>query len=336
MKRIEATSEQSKKALSLLTKAQDVFVRKLTELNRAAGFSGQFSSVEWYRNNGLFGGGERLEAPKGEFFNTASVNFSQVQYESDETKSLRSASALSTIIHPNNPFAPSFHMHVSLTEMKTGQSYWRIMADLNPSIPNEKDKAVFDRALLDVARELYLEGKTQGDKYFYIPTLNKHRGISHFYLEKFTDGSLARPFLEKMIDTYVNILVGYIKKSEITPEQKQVQEDYHTLYFYQVLTLDRGTTSGLLVHNENDTGILASLPNKINKKLLKSWEHITPHPQNELVSGLIKNLKDANNISDQVKCELASAVRSHFKKYPEALNLQASGNVIPPTVQNHK
>jgi len=29
-------------------------------------------------------------------------------------------------------------------------------------------------------------------------------------------------------------------------------------------------------------------------------------------------------------------VRTHYKAYPEALSLQASGDIIPPTVDNHK
>jgi len=35
-------------------------------------------------------------------------------------------------------------------------------------------------------------------------------------------------------------------------------------------TADRGTTSGLLVHDENDVGILGSLPSHVDKKLLES------------------------------------------------------------------
>ena len=41
-------------------------------------------------------------------------------------------------------------------------------------------------------------------------------------------------------------------------------------------------------------------------------------------------------ITDNVKNELAKQVRVHYKKYPKALQLQASGNVMPPTVENHK
>jgi len=29
-------------------------------------------------------------------------------------------------------------------------------------------------------------------------------------------------------------------------------------------------------------------------------------------------------------------VREHYTRYPEALSLQASGDIVPPTVNNHK
>jgi len=35
------------------------------------------------------------------------------------------------------------------------------------------------------------------------------------------------------------------------------------------------------------------------------------------------------------KKALAKTVRAHYKKYPEALSMQASGAVIPDTVNNH-
>jgi len=41
-------------------------------------------------------------------------------------------------------------------------------------------------------------------------------------------------------------------------------------------------------------------------------------------------------VSDEVKLKLAQTVRGHYKKNPEALAMQASGNVIAPTVDNHR
>ncbi len=57
-------------------------------------------------------------------------------------------------------------------------------------------------------------------------------------------------------------------------------------------------------------------------------------PQNELVSGLAKNINEQGEIDVNTKIKLASVIREHYKKYPQALDLQASGNTIPSTVSN--
>jgi coproporphyrinogen III oxidase len=338
MKRINATSLKASKASEMLTRMQLKFVNILESVNEGSDYHSKFSPIEWYRNDGKFGGGIRYLAPDKGIFNCGSVNYSQIQYETEIDKALRSATALSTIIHPLNPKAPSFHLHVSYTEMKESESYWRIMVDLNPAIANDNDKLLFTTFLESVTGNHYLEGCEQGDRYFFIPTLKRHRGACHFYLENFSDETLAEPFIKAMIDCYGKILSNYSKSIEPTTEDAAEQLAYHTLYFYQVLTLDRGTTSGLLVHSENDIGILASLPSYINRELLFLWREEMILPQRELVDKLLNVLPEENvcEITDKVKAELAKQVREHYKKYPKALQLQASGNLVPPTVKNHQ
>jgi coproporphyrinogen III oxidase len=169
MTRSKASSQKAIEASIMIEKVQLLFVNILESVNLEAGYKGIFKPIEWYRNEGKFGGGIRYIAPENEFFNKGSINFSQIQYEAEESKALGSATALSTIVHPTNPRAPSFHMHVSFTEMKNGESYWRIMADLNPSIVNDNDKKFFENSLKEVANNYFEEGSEQGSRYFYIP-----------------------------------------------------------------------------------------------------------------------------------------------------------------------
>jgi coproporphyrinogen III oxidase len=60
-------------------------------------------------------------------------------------------------------------------------------------------------------------------------------------------------------------------------------------------------------------------------------------PQDDLVKALLKALPDEvpTPVEEKTKKALAKAVRKHYKKYPEALRMQASGKSIPPTVDNH-
>ena len=263
-----AESKKAKESLQKLSKLQEYFSNKLSTL------SGQdFNTISWLRNSGSFGGGHRRVSTNNSDFNQATINISQVQYENEPSKKLSSASALSCIIHPANPHAPSIHLHISWTEFKNGTGYWRMMADLNPSIVYEDDKQIFDQAL-KIAGDYYKEAHENGEKYFTIPSLNKKRGVSHFYLEGYTtedfedDISFANRFGLNVIDTYCDLFKNRFKLT-ISDSDLKTQLEYHTLYFYQVTTLDRGTIAGILVHNENDVGIMGSLPNKISVDTLK-------------------------------------------------------------------
>ncbi|MDF1877445.1 coproporphyrinogen III oxidase [Sulfurimonas sp. SAG-AH-194-L11] len=343
MKMIMAESQEAKSAYTLVRSLQKRFADKLSSLSKEIGQDRAFQEVTWLRDEGFHGGGSRFESRDTLLFNTGSVNVSQVHYDEIPEKNLKSATAISTIIHPKNPHVPSIHIHISLTELRDGSAYWRLMADLNPSILNEDDKVAFDNALRDLAGGTYKEGKIQGEKYFDIPALKRKRGVSHFYLENYKthdkeqDLELAKSFGEGIIDTYVEIITAAFKsRTEISEADRQEQLSYHTLYLFQVLTLDRGTTSGLLIHDQNDVGIMGSLPSHINKELLKSWSSKVQAPQDELVVSLSNCLGDDGAVDVETKIKLANAVREHYKKYPQALSMQASGNTIPSTVGNHK
>jgi len=174
MKMIMAKSAQAEAAYSLVRKLQKRFVEKLDSLSRELGEHKNFEEVTWLRDEGLHGGGSRFEARDEKIFNTASVNVSQVHYDEMPEKNLKSATAISTIIHPENPHVPSIHIHISLTQLRDNTSYWRIMADLNPSIFNLEDKKTFDRTLQTLDPDTYDEATLQGNKYFHIPVL-EHR-----------------------------------------------------------------------------------------------------------------------------------------------------------------
>lgn len=344
MQRIPAKSGKSAQAQTLVSALQQRFIQGLEALARDLGTEQTFHAVEWFRDNGIHGGGIRYETADGALFGRGSVNVSQVHYDDNPAKQLASATAISTIIHPCHPAAPSVHIHLSWTEMRNGNGYWRIMADLNPSHENPEATAQYFDALMKAAPEQFDAAVAQGERYFYIPALERHRGYAHFYLEAYNSGDaqadldLATAVGETAIDTYIDILRDALIDADTpTAEQQRTQLAYHTLYFFQVLTLDRGTTSGLLVHDQNDIGILGSLPAYVDRSLLTSWLPKMQQPQDQLLNGLITALP-ANSpslVGEAVKQKLANVVREHYTSHPGALALQASGDVIPPTVKNH-
>jgi coproporphyrinogen III oxidase len=339
-----AESPEAKAAFALVRQLQAHLVKELNGLSPASGKS-RFEPVTWLRAQGQFGGGERYSSIDTVLFNRASVNVSQVQYEKDPSRKLASASAISAIVHPRNPHAPSLHLHLSWTEMKTGTGYWRIMADLNPSIPYEAHRETFHETLSAAAGDLYQGGREQGEMYFYIPALGRHRGVAHFYLEAFSradrekDRAFARDFGARVITCYGGLVRdALLSHPTFTSDEARRQLEYHTLYFLQVLTLDRGTTSGLLVHDENDTGILGSLPSHVHRPLLESWIPRHPALQQDLIRRLMKALPAGETVlvDDVVKVRLAEAAREFYSIHPEAQDLLAKGRVVPPTVANHR
>ncbi|MGR9074438.1 MAG: coproporphyrinogen III oxidase [Gammaproteobacteria bacterium] len=344
MKRTSAKSPLAARANQLVESLQRRFVEKLEAVGRRFG-GGGFEPQAWLRDEGRHGGGIRYYPADETVFNRASVNVSQVHYDDDAAKRLGSATALSTIIHPDNPYAPSLHMHISWTEMKDRTGYWRMMADLNPAIDNEEAKDKFEAVLRRAAPQQYAQASKQGDRYFYIPALGRCRGVSHFYLEGYRSGddeadfALARSVGESVIDCYGELLLG-IAPLHPRPSAADYgrQLAYHTLYLFQVLTLDRGTTTGLLVHDQNDAGILASLPARIDRKLLSSWRRAMQPPQDRLLDAILAELPDASPcpVEEGVKLALANALRRHYAAHPEALALQAGADIVPTTVENHR
>jgi coproporphyrinogen III oxidase len=345
MTRTFAASSRAAQANELVSSLQQRFVNGLTKLAKAHGSNQGFAPVEWFRDEGSHGGGIRFATQDGELYGRGSVNVSQVHYDDMAEKKLGSATAISTIIHPVHPLAPSVHIHISWTEMKSGQGYWRMMADLNPSNGIDADREAFFASLKQAAPAQFADARAQGERYFYIPALARHRGVAHFYLENYgtddmeADYLLAKSVGEAAIDSYLNILTHTLDSpTEASQVQRARQLAYHTLYFFQVLTLDRGTTTGLLVHDQNDVGIMGSLPAHVDRDLLKSWMKKMETPQDELLKGLIAVLPDQNPalVDEAVKQSLAAVVRNHYTVHPEAIAMQASGDLIPPTVDNHR
>ena len=343
---ILARSPSAQLALTLVTELQRRMVLAQEGVAHDRGDAGRFLETTWLRDEGRHGGGTRWSVADTETFDRASVNVSQVHYDDEPAKRLASATALSTIIHPRHPQGPSVHIHVSWTEMRDGSGYWRIMADLNPSLVDgavaRAGKQRFLDALRGAAPDAFEAAVAQGDRYFWIPALSRHRGVAHFYLEQYAtaepaaDRALAQRVGEIAIDTHAAILGEALRDSgPPTAEERATQLAYHTLYLFQVLTLDRGTTSGLLVHDQNDVGILGSLPSHVNRELLASWRDHVAAPVNTLVDRILAALP-TDAVDDPAKRALAATVREFYRAHPEALDLQARGDVVPPTVANHR
>lgn len=345
---ITPSSPRAQHVRAALDRLQRRFADGLDHLSARHGDGTLMAPVDWLRDGGRHGGGRRHEASDTALLNRASLNVSAVHYDDLPDRRLSSATALSCIVHPAHPRAPSMHMHISWTELRDGSGAWRIMGDLNPAIPAETDRVrfveAFTRGLAAAPKGTLERALSQGDRYFAIPALGRHRGVAHAYLEQWNTGDLAEDealatrFCEVLIDTFLAIVDDALTESSApSADELATQLAYHTLYVLQVLTLDRGTSSGLLVHSENDVGILGSLPNRIDRRLLASWVERMMPPQDALLRQIVEAIPDASPalLTPEVRVALAAVVRAHYQAHPEALALQARGDILPPTVANH-
>ena len=302
-------------------------------VNALCAFSGaEPVQRDWLRSGGAQGGGNRQVFAEGGWLAGASVNFSQVHYPADSAARLSVATALSAIVHPRHPLLPSAHLHVSLTQLQNGACSWRLMGDLNPAVESEQHRMQFDRMLARVAPEQVAQAMKNGDRYFTIPALGRQRGVSHFYLERLWRGdaaadlAFAERFGIEMITTYMGFLMEGRGALELPTEaERAAQLAYHTLYLFQVLLLDRGTTAGLLVHDENDVGVLGSLPPRVDKNLLGAWLSRLEQPQDILLERLMRVMPQQGvvEVDESLKKQFAETIRSFYGEFPAALALQA-------------
>jgi coproporphyrinogen III oxidase len=76
----------------------------------------------------------------------------------------------------------------------------------------------------------------------------------------------------------------------------------------------------------------------VDKSLLESWIGRLNSIQNDLLQGIVDVLGEGDTIlvDETIKSNLAKVVREHYKQHPQAIALQASGDHIPSTVNNHR
>lgn len=331
--KISVQSEEAKEVKLLFSGMQVYFVSKLNALALQFGEGRACKSVIWEYDKGIHVGGKRYESRDKSLFDQASIHV----YETGST------SVFSATIHANNPHVPSLHLSVSWEKMNEEKGFWHLMADLNPSILNEAalDQNIFSETLKKATGELYAEGAKQGDIYFNIPVLRRHRGVSHYYLENYNTGNFEEEkafilaFYESVIDCYLSIFSAKLMLHlTYTNEKKEEQLAYHTLYFFQVLTEDRGTRSALLQHDKNDLGILASLPSHINRDILSLWVEKMSAPHDLLLSQILKVLPKEvpTPVDEKCKKQLANIIRKHYKKYPEVFSALPNGEISPVEV----
>ncbi|CAH0535130.1 Oxygen-dependent coproporphyrinogen-III oxidase [Vibrio stylophorae] len=244
----------------------------------------------------------------GEHFASAGVNFSFVEAAalpaaaSQKRPQLAGlpyqAMGVSMVIHPVNPFVPTFHANVRFfiaTDPQTGEQHWWFGGglDLTPYQLIEADVTAFHRACEAACRPfsptLYQELKANCDRYFYLPHRQEHRGVGGLFFDDFNRWPMAQcfAFVQAVGEAIHQAYLPLIEKRKMMPYDQShldFQAFRRSRYVEFNLLFDRGTIFGIQSGGRT-ASILMSMPP------VAHWHYQDLPPKDEAQRALIAAIR---------------------------------------------
>ncbi len=235
--------------------------------------SARFLSDRWERDGG--GGGDTRILADGERIERAAVNFSAVHGATPAELSERMAAmgeefyatGVSIIVHPRNPYAPTFHANIRYFETDDGRAWFGGGADLTPYYLFEEDAVHFHRVLADACSRHpiadHAAWKKACDDYFHLRHRGEARGIGGLFFDHLTEElDAVWEFQRDLADHLLAAYLPVLERRVDTPYGER-ERRWHRLrrgrYVEFNLVWDRGTKFGLETGGRTES-ILASLP----------------------------------------------------------------------------
>lgn len=260
-----------------------------------------FRVDEWTKE---IGRGVTCVMQDGDAIEKGGVNFSFVEGDVTpqmalilgEKASRYSATGISSIMHPKNPFAPIIHMNVRYFALDNGTEWFGGGIDLTPHYVRVDEAKLFHIQLKEICdnchSDYYSKFKNWADDYFFIPHRDETRGIGGIFFDRLKPNEEVSfeqlfSFTQDLSRAYPKIYSTFLNQNRatsFTPEQKAWQELRRGRYVEFNLVYDRGTKFGF-ESNGNAESILVSLPNTA------SWEYkheVKEGSAEELTQGLLK------------------------------------------------
>eukprot|EP00976_Prorocentrum_cordatum_P009996 200214-Prorocentrum_minimum.AAC.2 len=276
----------------MIRAAQDEICGAIEELD-----GGKFHEDAWTRPGG--GGGISRVLQGGKVFEKAGINVSVVYgkmppeaYRAATGEANKSdayipffAAGISSVMHPNNPMAPTVHFNYRYFETETpegdeGEGAPRAWwfgggTDLTPSYIFNEDVKHFHQTQKDACdktdKSFYPKFKQTCDDYFLIKHRGERRGVGGIFFDDMNDRDPeellqhATNCAKAVIPAYVPLVKKH-KDDKFTQQQKEWQQMRRGRYVEFNLVYDRGTTFGLKTGGRIES-ILMSLP------LTARWEY---------------------------------------------------------------
>lgn len=250
--------------------------QKICQILEITDGRGVFGKKAWRKE---IGGGVACVMENGAIIEKGAVNFSFVKGKfTDKMEGLLnekageySATGISSILHPFNPWVPIIHMNVRYFALDNGISWFGGGIDLTPHIVDTAEAASFHQSLKKICDgfnpRFYPDFKKRADDYYFLPHRNETRGIGGIFFDRLKpDGQnnfeTLFGFTVALARAYPEIYSQFMKKNSSKPfseQEKKWQNLRRGRYVEFNLIHDRGTKFGL-ESNGNTESIFVSLP----------------------------------------------------------------------------
>ena len=178
------------------------------------------------------------------------------------------ATAISMIMHPRNPYAPTFH--ANLRFFLVGDAHWHFGGgfDLTPFYPFAEDVLHWHQVALDACTpfgdDIYPRFKQWCDDYFFLGHRQEPRGVGGLFFDDWNEGGFETSFaLTRSIgDAIMKAYLPILQRRRDTPygeREREFQLYRRGRYVEFNLAIDRGTRYGIQSGRRIES-VLASMP----------------------------------------------------------------------------
>ncbi len=243
----------------------------------------RFREDLWQRDEG--GGGRTRILAGGEVFEQAGIGFSKVsgttlppsatQHRPELAGRNWTATGVSLVFHPRNPYVPTTHMNVRFFEARADgkEPVWWFGGgfDLTPFYPFDDDVRHWHAVARGVCQpfgdDVYARYKKWCDEYFFIKHRNETRGVGGLFFDDLHEGGFERcfEFLRSVGDGFLDAYLPIVERRKATPfaeREREFQLYRRGRYVEFNLVYDRGTLFGLQSGGRTES-ILMSLPPRV-------------------------------------------------------------------------
>ena len=265
----------------------DAFLRDLQDricnaLERADG-GARFAEDAWTRPAG--GGGRTRVLKNGAVFEQGGVNYSRVTGDKLPASATAhrpqlagrqwTATGVSLVIHPGNPYVPTSHANVRYFEAdRQGEEpVWWFGGgfDLTPFYAFDEDCVLWHTIARNLCapfgEDVYPRYKQWCDEYFYLKHREETRGIGGLFFDDLSERGFDRcfEFMQAVGNGYLDAYLPIVERRKDMPygeREREFQLYRRGRYVEFNLVYDRGTLFGLQSGGRTES-ILMSLPPRV-------------------------------------------------------------------------